>query len=100
LDIKEARSGPEGIGMAAEHRPDLVILDLVMPDMTGFEVLEELKSNPATREIPVIVHTSRTVGVSERERLTEQASAIVGKGEGEAGDLRRHVQEIMKVPEV
>jgi CheY-like chemotaxis protein len=100
LAIREARSGPEGIQLAAETRPDLVILDLAMPDMSGFEVLDRLRSRSETRGIPVIVHTSRTIGGPERERLVSQASAVVGKGPAGTGELRRSVEELMKIAEV
>ena len=95
VDIFEARSGTQGIQLAAERRPDLIVLDLVMPEMSGFDVLERLRSTPETREIPVIVHTSRAIGISERDKLTVRASAVVGKSQAGAGDLRRSVAELM-----
>ena len=71
------------------------VFDLVMPEMSGFDVLERLRSTPETREIPVIVHTSRAIGISERDKLTVRASAVVGKSQAGAGDLRRSVAELM-----
>ena len=54
-EVLIARRGDEAIEMAQRARPDLITLDILLPDMDGFSVLEELKSNPATREIPVVV---------------------------------------------
>jgi PAS domain S-box-containing protein len=54
-DVLIARRGDEVVEMAQRERPDLITLDILLPDVDGFAVLEELKSNPATREIPVVV---------------------------------------------
>jgi GAF domain-containing protein/DNA-binding response OmpR family regulator len=55
--VYEAESGKEGISLVARRRPSLIILDLRMPDMDGFEVLSELRANPETASIPVMVVT-------------------------------------------
>ena len=78
LRFTEATGGVEGIRRASETRPDLVILDLAMPDLSGFEVLSQLKENPRTANIPVIIHTSKVLNSHERTLLTE-AAAIVSK---------------------
>jgi signal transduction histidine kinase/CheY-like chemotaxis protein len=80
IAISEEASGMKGIGKASEGRPDLIFLDLTMPDMTGFEVLEELKRRPETMTIPVVVVTSRSLSGHERERLSGQCAALIGKG--------------------
>jgi len=54
-DVLIAQRGDEAVEMAQRERPDLITLDILLPDVDGFAVLEELKSNPATREIPVVV---------------------------------------------
>jgi signal transduction histidine kinase len=95
VNVEEARSGPEGLRSVAQLRPNVVILDLVMPEMSGIEVLEALKANAATRDIPVIVHTSRAVGTREREKLAASGTAIVAKGSEAAGDLRRRIADLM-----
>jgi signal transduction histidine kinase/CheY-like chemotaxis protein len=80
IAISEETAGMQGIGKASESHPDLIFLDLTMPDMTGFEVLEELKRRPETMTIPVVVVTSRSLSGQERERLTGQCAALIGKG--------------------
>ena len=54
-----AASGREGLDLVASEKPDLVVLDVVMPDMNGFQVLEMLKNNETTAHIPVVMLTAR-----------------------------------------
>jgi two-component system sensor histidine kinase ChiS len=56
--VLEAASGPEALRLIEETRPDVITCDIFMPGMTGFDVLEALKSEPATAEIPVIMLTA------------------------------------------
>jgi CheY-like chemotaxis protein len=77
--IQEASSGLEGIREAAKDGPDAIILDLTMPGMSGFEVLDALKSNTATKDIPVIICSSRVLAESERLQLLAKAAAILPK---------------------
>jgi len=74
-EVAEAGSGQDGLRLAAS-RPDAIFLDVVMPDLTGFEVLERLKSDPATRDIPVVVYTALTLGVDDRARLGDAISIL------------------------
>lgn len=66
--VDEAENGQDGLRLAAA-RPAAIFLDVVMPDLTGFEVLERLKAEPATRDIPVVVYTALVLGANDRERL-------------------------------
>lgn len=61
-------NGEAALRLAATGAPDLVLLDLMMPDMDGFEVIRRLKENPATRDIPVII-VSALDDVASRQRL-------------------------------
>jgi len=54
-DVVTATNGPDGIARARERRPDAVVVDLVMPDMDGFRVLEALRSDATTADVPVLV---------------------------------------------
>lgn len=76
--ISEATGGHEGLRKVREENPNVIILDLGMPDLTGFEVLAKLKENSLTSAIPVIIHTSRILDDRERLLLTD-AVAIVSK---------------------
>ena len=64
-EVLEARAGQEGLQYAREQRVDLIVLDLGIPDSSGFQVIAELRAEPATRDIPVVIHTSMALGASE-----------------------------------
>ena len=76
-EVLEAESGHEGLRLA-DTRPDAIFLDVVMPDLTGFEVLERLKAAEGTSGIPVVVYTALVLGSNDRARL-HQAVAILRK---------------------
>jgi len=76
----EATHGAEALALAAAERPDLILLDLTMPEMDGFAVLDALKRNEALREIPVIVVTAKELTQYERQRLAGQAESLLQKG--------------------
>jgi CheY-like chemotaxis protein len=57
--VLEATGGAQALAVVQGDKPDLVLLDLMMPDVDGFAVLETVKANPATRDIPVIIVTAR-----------------------------------------
>ena len=65
--VRLANSGPRGLELAAMAPPDLVLLDIMMPDMDGYQVFQRLQSDPATRRIPVIFLTAK-VGAEDEER--------------------------------
>ena len=65
--VKLANSGPRGLELAAMAPPDLILLDIMMPDMDGYQVFQRLRSDPATRRIPVIFLTAK-VGAEDEER--------------------------------
>ncbi|MFE1744079.1 ATP-binding protein [Coleofasciculus sp. H7-2] len=77
--IIEATLGGEGIRHARLENPACIFLDLVMPDMSGFEVLKQLKANPASKNIPVIINTSKLLEPEERSVLVESTVAILSK---------------------
>ena len=65
--VRLANSGPRGLELAALAPPDLILLDIMMPDMDGYQVFQRLRSDPATRRIPVIFLTAK-VGAEDEER--------------------------------
>jgi signal transduction histidine kinase/CheY-like chemotaxis protein len=79
LLMTEATNGPEGIRRACQERLSGIILDLNLPGMTGFEVLDRLKQEPLTRNIPVVICTSRILTEAERSELAGKAAAILNK---------------------
>jgi signal transduction histidine kinase len=79
LQFIEAQNGFEGVRLAGREQPDLIFLDLQMPNMSGFYVLELLKANALTRKIPVVVHTAMTLTPEERQLLSRDVVAIIPK---------------------
>jgi signal transduction histidine kinase/DNA-binding response OmpR family regulator len=91
LELAEAADGEEALAAVAERRPDVVVLDLVMPGMDGLAVLETLQADPATRTLPVIVLTAKRLSAAERERLRGRAVSLLEKSVYSAAELRRLV---------
>jgi signal transduction histidine kinase/CheY-like chemotaxis protein len=77
--ISEAATGTDALRLARAESPDVICLDLRMPDLDGFEVLRELRSDPATREIPVIVVTSKSLSEEELQTLHTFGTSVVAK---------------------
>ncbi|MFT3856915.1 MAG: response regulator [Aquabacterium sp.] len=79
--ILTASGGQEGIEMIRQHQPDLVVLDLLMPDIGGIEVVEALKQDPATAQIPVIMVTAKQFSDADRAQLSNHVLSVVNKAE-------------------
>jgi signal transduction histidine kinase/DNA-binding response OmpR family regulator len=77
--IHEAANGAEGLYRACQEQPQLIFLDLNMPGMNGFELLAELKTNPITQIIPVVILTSKVLTEEEQQRLEALAQGILSK---------------------
>jgi CheY-like chemotaxis protein len=77
--VLRAEDGEEGLALAAMYRPDVVLLDLLMPGLSGFGVLERLKSDVGTREIPVVILTGKELTAAERAALNGRIAALVTK---------------------
>ncbi|HYO83083.1 MAG TPA: ATP-binding protein [Bryobacteraceae bacterium] len=92
--ILSADNGAIGLERARFEKPSLIILDLNMPGLSGFQVLEELAGQPETASIPVVVLTSLSLSDADRQRLTRHAAAIVSKQELGRIDLADLVQQI------
>jgi threonine synthase len=79
--IHEAESGKQALSLVEKEHPDLIILDLMMPEMDGFAVLDALKAKPETAEIPVIVSTAKELTPEEKNKLKGQIQALMQKGD-------------------
>ncbi|MEW6401943.1 MAG: substrate-binding domain-containing protein [Chloroflexota bacterium] len=87
-----ARNGLEALSLIEVQTPDLILLDLMMPEMDGFAVLDELRSRKSTREIPVIILTARLLSDADLERCNRGVASILGKGIFSAEETLRHVE--------
>ncbi len=78
--VVPARNGREALEMMEHTRPDLVLLDLMMPEVDGFKVLEAMRRRENTRDVPVIVLTAQSLTEIEMARLQQGVIAVLGKG--------------------
>ena len=95
LELLEARSGREGVRLAEAEHPDVIFLDLMMPDMSGFEVLNELRSTDATRSIPVIIHSSQELNEESRNRLRCKSVALLRKTETAGPEALARISQVL-----
>ena len=79
--LLSANRGLEGIRLARERQPRVIILDLMMPEVDGFQVLDELKRDPLTASIPVVVLTARMLSKEDESRLRGRVSYLAQKSE-------------------
>ncbi len=91
-----AADGRSAIALARSHPPDLVIVDLLLPDISGFELIDSLKSLPETAGVPMLVLTTDTVGLAERERLNGQVVRTMEKGSFNRQQLLREVNRALQ----
>ena len=79
FDVMEAADGPSGVALAEQEAPDVILLDLKMPGMDGWQVLEALGERERTRDIPVAIVTSHHLDDRERARAGERVFAVISK---------------------
>ena len=74
-----AENGIEALDLAREHRPDLAIVDIMMPGINGYELTEKLREIPATKDLPIIVLTARAGGADRAHAFRVGADAFIQK---------------------
>jgi CheY-like chemotaxis protein len=79
--VVRASGGREAIDLARKERPDVIVLDLMMPDVNGFDVVEALKAHPETARIPVLIVTAKRVTAEDRAKLNGFVTTIMEKAE-------------------
>ncbi len=94
--IFEAEGGKQGLKLIEEELPDLIILDLMMPEMDGFSVLDQLKAKPDTASIPVIVATAKELTPIEKDRLKGQIQALMQKGDFLSDEFLDEVRSLIR----
>lgn len=93
--VVEAQNGREAIQIMENHILNGVFLDIIMPDLTGFEVLREIRRNPMKKGIPIIVHTSKDLSSHEVEELTNLGALIYPKRELSSKEASKKLQEVL-----
>ena len=94
--ILEATNGRAGLELIQKELPDLIILDLMMPETDGFTVIEALRSKPETAAIPVIVATAKELTPDEKSRLNGQIQALLQKGDFLNDEFLEEVKSLIK----
>jgi signal transduction histidine kinase/CheY-like chemotaxis protein len=90
-----ASGGREAIELARSSPPDLVLLDLMMPDVSGFDVVEALRDDVSTRAIPIMVLTAKTLTDSDIRQLNGHVSTILRRGSTGAADLLGLLRQVV-----
>ncbi|MBD3884655.1 response regulator [Phormidium tenue FACHB-886] len=78
-EVSTASSGNEGLAKAADEQPDVILLDVMMPEMDGIETIRALQANPVTQPIPVILMTAKVQAAEQRRFAELDAAGIITK---------------------
>jgi len=92
--VLQARGGQEGIDIARSDRPNLVLLDLMMPGVSGFDVVEALRSDEDTRTIPIMVLTAKTLSEEDKRALNGNVAAIFQRNSTAGAELTEWLRAI------
>jgi CheY-like chemotaxis protein len=93
--VLRAYGGRQAIETARRERPDVIVLDLMMPEVNGFEVVETLNQHPDTSRIPILVVTAKQITPHDRAKLSGYVTAIVEKSEFDRGRITAEVRRAM-----
>ncbi len=94
--VLQAYGGQQGVDLAIEKHPDLIILDLMMPEVSGFDVVEQLRAHPEAMEIPIMIYTSKDLTEEDRQRLNSHVQAIALKSASGKEDLLQALERLGK----
>ena len=95
FSVVQAAGGREAIQIAIAIKPDLVLLDLMMPDVTGLDVVRALRANAATKATPIMILTAKDLTETDKGHLNGHVSAILSNGSTGAYDLLGHLQRVV-----
>jgi CheY-like chemotaxis protein len=95
FELVEAANGEDALGMIADRKPEAIVLDLIMPGLDGFGVLEHLHADAETREIPVIVLTAARLSGEDRQLLQTRAITLLRKSSYSGSELRGLVERAL-----
>ncbi len=90
-----AENGRDALDKLAEADPALILTDLMMPEMDGFEFIDALRSHEAWRRLPVVVLTAKDLTEADRQRLSGQVERVLNKGAEATGDLLEKLRELV-----
>jgi CheY-like chemotaxis protein len=96
-EVLEAENGRVALAKLDGLLPALILLDLMMPEMDGFEFMEELRKRPECRHVPVLVITAKDITEQDRQRLNGQVARVMQKGSFQMDDLVREVRALSEL---
>jgi CheY-like chemotaxis protein len=96
--VVEASGGKEAIRLARAWSPDLVLLDLMMPGVTGFDVVEALRANQSTANLPILVLTAKDLTEADKKLLSGHVSTILSRRSTGAAELLTLLQQVISKP--
>jgi len=96
IDVDTAYGGDEALASIRRRRPDLVILDLMMPDVSGFDVLAALRNDPETLELPVVILSAADLGAVDQDMLAQRVHAVFTKATTTHRDLLQTVRSLLR----
>lgn len=94
FEVLRAYSGKAGINLAINNNPDLIILDLMMPEVSGFDVVETLRKHPTAKAIPIVICSAKDITPEDKKVLNGNILAIVQKGSHTKEDLLAAIKKI------
>lgn len=94
--IQIAKDGADGLTAIKKQPPELLLLDLMMPNMSGFEVVRQLKANTATEKIPIIIVSAKTLTEVEAEYLHQHTEGLLVKGQFKREDMLTEISNCLK----
>jgi CheY-like chemotaxis protein len=93
--VAEAENGRQALAYVAEHRPALILVDLMLPEMDGVQIVDELRSSANGQSIPIVVITAKDLSSAERQSLNRSVEQILQKGAYTRDDLLQQVRELI-----
>ena len=93
FEIDEASSGKTGLELIHRQPPDLIILDLMIPDIDGFDILDTIKEDPELNQIPIIIITGTDLSAAQKAQLTTETTSVLQKGKLTMQELVSEVDE-------
>ena len=93
-EVTSAENGAEAFKLACEKKPDIVVTDFQMPVMTGLELVEKLRQNEATKDVPVIMLTARSFAIEDEQKESLQISECISKPFSPK-ELLRSIEDIL-----
>jgi len=93
--ILSARNGHQGLDLMRDNKPDLILLDLMMPELDGFDVLDKMQEDQSLRSIPVIVLSGQSLTDQEMARLNRSVAAVMGKGLFKKDEVLNRISSVL-----